>query len=509
MKKKLLLMILDGWGEGKQDHSNVIHNANTPFVESLHDNPEWKYSKINTSGECVGLPKGQMGNSEVGHLNIGAGRVVYQDFVKINKSVENNEISENIELNKAFAYAKQNKKAIHLIGLVSEGGVHSSIKHLEKLCEIATLAGVNDIFIHALTDGRDTDPYSGRDFIAGLENNISSTNARIASVCGRYYTMDRDKRWERVKKGYDLMIQGIGKPFTSAIEGIESSYAAKISDEFIEPIVIVDDEKKPIATIQENDVVICFNFRTDRLREITTVLTQTDYSDYGMKTLPLYYLTMTRYDEQFKNVHVIFDKDFLTNTLGEVISKNGLRQIRIAETEKYPHVTFFFSGGREEMFEHENRILIQSPKVSTYDLQPSMSAFEVKDAIIKELEQESADFVCLNFANADMVGHTGVYEAIKEAVETVDMCVSEIVPIAQEHGYSIIITSDHGNADYAVNPDGSPNTAHSLNPVPLFLYDPSVKSILPTGRLSNIAPTILKIMNIEVPNIMDPSLIEE
>jgi len=508
MKTKLLLMILDGWGEGSPDHSNVIYNANTPFIKSLYKNPDWKYSRLNTSGESVGLPEGQMGNSEVGHLNIGAGRVVYQDFVKINKSVESNEIAQNITLNEAFAYAKQHQKAIHLVGLVSDGGVHSSTKHLEKICEIASLSGVNNIYIHALTDGRDTDPYSGKTYISDLEKNISSTNAKIASICGRYYTMDRDKRWERVKKGYDLMVHGKGKPFYSPITAIEDSYALKISDEFIEPIIIIDKEQQPIGIIQPNDVVICFNFRTDRLREITTVLTQRDFPEYEMQTIPLHYLTMTRYDEQFKNIHIIYDKEDITETLGEVISKRGLRQIRIAETEKYPHVTFFFSGGREEIFDNEKRIMIPSPKVATYDLQPSMSAIEVKDAIIQELQNETAEFICLNFANADMIGHTGVYDAITNAVETVDFCVSEIVPVAVEHTYAVIITADHGNADYAVNADGSPNTAHSLNQVPLFLYTPDIFALHSEGRLSNIAPTILQIMGIDVPDSMDSSLID-
>jgi 2,3-bisphosphoglycerate-independent phosphoglycerate mutase len=505
--KKLLLMILDGWGEGNHDTSDVIYQSKTDFVKNLRQEPHWKYTKLHACGEHVGLPDGQMGNSEVGHLNIGAGRVIYQDFVKINKAVAENTISENAVLNEAFQYAKQKQVKVHYIGLVSDGGVHSSTKHLMKLCELGTSAGLQKQFIHVLTDGRDTDPYSGKGYIEELEEFLRGTSARIASVCGRYYTMDRDKRWERVKKGYDLMVYGTGNRFHSAEEAIRASYDAGITDEFIEPTVITDANGNPLALIEPDDVVICFNFRTDRLREITTVLTQKDMPEFGMHTIPLNYYTMTRYDEKFENIRIIFDNENVDQTLGEIIASAGLKQIRIAETEKYPHVTFFFSGGREEPFENERRILIQSPKVATYDLKPSMSAVEVKDAILPEINGRTAHFICLNFANADMVGHTGVYEAIREAVEAVDRCVAEIVPAAIRNEYSVMIIADHGNADYAVNEDGTPNTAHSLNMVPCFLYHPGSPELKQGGRLSNIAPTILQIMGLPVPEIMDESLL--
>lgn len=505
--KRFLLLILDGWGEGNKDKSDVIFNARTDFMKSLGNNPQWKYTRLHACGEYVGLPDGQMGNSEVGHLNIGAGRVIYQDFVRINKACVDNSIAENAELNNAFRHALENNVKIHYIGLVSDGGVHSSTKHLMKLCELGTKAGVKNQFVHVLTDGRDTDPYSGIGYVKELSDFLEGTSARIASVCGRYYTMDRDKRWERVKKGYDLLVSGTGNPFQSVIEAIKSSYDAGVTDEFIGPSVITDEQNKPLAVIEENDVVVCFNFRTDRLREITTVLTQKDIPEYGMHSLPLYYVTMTRYDEKFENIRVIFDNENLHQTLGEIIASAGLKQIRIAETEKYPHVTFFFSGGRETPFENERRILIQSPKVATYDLKPSMSAVEVKDAILPEIHAKSADFICLNFANADMVGHTGVYEAIREAVETVDKCVSEVVPAAIENDYSVMIIADHGNADFAINEDGTPNTAHSLNMVPCYLYHPGSYSLKHGKRLSNIAPTILKLMGIEIPAIMDEPLL--
>lgn len=504
--KKVLLTILDGWGEGKGDASDVIKNAETKFIKSLYNNPDWKYSKIHTCGEFVGLPANQMGNSEVGHLNIGAGRVVYQDFVKINRAVADNSISENMELLKAYNYAIKNNVSVHYIGLVSDGGVHSSIEHLEKLINVADNLSLKKQFVHVLTDGRDTDPYSGLGFIKKIEDFLHPSNARIASVCGRYFTMDRDKRWERVKKGYDLMVKGQGQKFQTAVEAIEYNYSKQITDEFIEPSVIIGNDNDPLAQIKENDVVICFNFRTDRLREITQVLHQKDMLEFDMKKLDLYYVTMTRYDEKFENVNVLFDKDDLSNTIGEIISKHGYSQIRIAETEKYPHVTFFFSGGREKEFEKEKRILIPSPKVATYDLKPEMSALEVKAAIIPEIQKSSAEFICLNFANADMVGHTGNYNAIKKAVETVDSCVSEIVKEAIQQDYAIIITADHGNADFAINDDGSPNTAHSLNTVPLFLYNKGVKDLKLEGQLSNIAPTVLKMMDISIPEFMDEPL---
>ena len=504
----MLLIILDGWGIGKKDRADVIYNARTDYVKSLETNKQWSYTQLYACGEYVGLPHGQMGNSEVGHLNIGAGRVVYQDFVKINKAVENNSISQNQVLNQAFQYAKEKDAKVHYIGLVSDGGVHSSTSHLVKLCEIGTLAGVEKQFVHVLTDGRDTDPNSGLGYVDELEDLLSDTTAKIASVCGRYYTMDRDKRWERVKRGYDLLIKGQGMPFDSAIDAIQDSYNRGITDEFIEPSVITDENSNPVALISPHDVVICFNFRTDRLREITQVLTQKDMPDFKMSTMPLHYLTMTRYDEKFKDMHVIFDNENITQTLGEIVSENGLRQLRIAETEKYPHVTFFFSGGRENVFNLENRIMVPSPKVATYDLQPEMSAFEVKDAVIEEIKNETADFICLNFANADMVGHTGVYPAIKKAVEVVNQCVSEIAPLAISKQYSVMIIADHGNADHALNDDGSPNTAHSLNQVPCFLFHKEKKNLKEGGRLSNVAPTILQLMELPVPEIMDESLID-
>ena len=498
MNKKVLLVILDGWGIGDGSRSDAIATANTSFMKSLALNNNIGRSRLNASGEYVGLPDGQMGNSEVGHLNIGAGRIVYQDLVRINKSVKDGSIANNEVIKNAYKYAKENDKSVHFIGLVSDGGVHSSTKHLMKLCDIAKDYGLNKVFIHVLTDGRDTDPKSGYGFVKELEEHLKISTGKIASLCGRYYTMERDKRWERIKQGYDLMVKGIGKAFNNVLEAIQDSYNNNVTDEFIKPVVITDSSGNPVATIKENDVVICFNFRTDRLREITIALTQNDMPEYGMKTIPLYYVTMARYDENFKNVKVIFDKDDVKDSLGEVLSKYGKKQLRIAETEKYPHVTFFFSGGREKAFEGEKRIMIPSPKVATYDLKPSMSANEVKEAVIKEIFTEGPDFICLNFANADMVGHTGVYPAIIEALETVDRCVKEVFEAAKSKKYSIIITADHGNADYAINEDGSPNTAHTNNPVPLYLIDDKYKSIK-EGKLADIAPSILKIMELPIP----------
>lgn len=492
---------MDGWGEGRHNASDAIWNANTPFIKSLYNNPQVGYSRLNACGEEVGLPQGQMGNSEVGHLNIGAGRVVYQDLVRINKAVEDHSIDENPVIKEAYSYAKTHNKQVHFLGLVSDGGVHSATQHLVRLCELTKQHGLAKVFVHVLTDGRDTDPFSGLGFVGGLMESIKDTPARIGSVCGRYYTMDRDKRWERVKKGYDLMTQGFGEAFASPLDAIQASYDNNITDEFIKPSVMVNEQGAPLTTVQTGDVFICFNFRTDRLREISIALTQRDMPEHGMKTLPLHYVTMARYDETFENVHVIFDKEDVTETLGEVISKAGKRQLRIAETEKYPHVTFFFSGGREEPFEGEERIMIPSPKVATYDLQPSMSALEVKEAVLAVLKRGEVDFICLNFANGDMVGHTGVYQAIIEAVETVDLCVAEITPVATEAGYTLLITADHGNADNALNDDYTPNTAHSLNQVPLFLLDKEYKQ-LSDGRLSDLAPTILHLMDIPVPAAM-------
>lgn len=506
--KKMLLMILDGWGEGDHSKSDAIWNANIPFIKSLYNNPEWAYSRLNPAGEAVGLPEGQMGNSEVGHLNIGGGRVVYQDLVRINIAVRDGSIEKNTSIIDAYNYARQNNKAVHLIGLIGDGGVHSMSSHLLKLCDIAQKENLERVFIHAITDGRDTDPHSGYEFVKTVKEHIKESVSEIATICGRYYTMDRDKRWERVKLGYDLMVHGKGKQSSCVLEAIKESYDEGITDEFIKPVVITDKNNKPVGLINKGDVVICFNFRTDRLREITTVLSQKDMPEYGMSAMELYYLTMTRYDDSFKNVHIIYDKEDLNDTLGEVISKKGKKQIRIAETEKYPHVTFFFSGGREETFEGEKRILIPSPKVATYDLQPEMSAYLVKDAIIPEIEKGDTDFICLNFANADMVGHTGFWNSIVKALETVDLCVKQIAETAIQSGYSVIITADHGNADFAVNDDGSPNTAHSTNLVPFFLYDNVFKK-LKDGKLADIAPTILKIMDIPVPELMTGQILVE
>ncbi len=495
-KKKVMLMILDGWGVGDKSGSDCIFQGNTPYIDSLMQN--YPTSQLLTCGKDVGLPNGQMGNSEVGHLNIGAGRVVYQDLVKINLAIKDNSINKNEQLVRAFSYARDHSKSVHFIGLVSEGGVHSMQTHLYKLCDITQYYGLKDVFIHALTDGRDTDPRSGIGFVKNLVNHLKLSNGKIASLIGRYYTMDRDNRWDRVKEGYDLMVNGMGKKSQDILQSMQESYNAGITDEFIKPIVMVDDADKPVGTIKEGDVVICFNFRTDRLRQITKALTQQDFPELGMHTLNLEYYTMTNYDEYFKGINIIFEKDNVKNTLGEIVSKAGKKQIRIAETEKYAHVTFFFSGGREKEFENEKRILIPSPKVATYDLQPEMSAYKVKNAIVDELRKQEVDFVCLNFANGDMVGHTGVKSAILEAVEAVDNCVSEVIESAKANGYDVMIIADHGNADYAVNSDGSPNTAHSLNPVPCILVSNRFNKIR-NGILADVAPTILTIMGLDVP----------
>jgi 2,3-bisphosphoglycerate-independent phosphoglycerate mutase len=499
MKKKLILMILDGWGVGDGSKSDVIGSTSTPFLDTLRDRDDVVYTTLKACGEDVGLPEGQMGNSEVGHLNIGAGRVVYQDLVRINKSVSDDTMSQNPVLQEALSYASLNSRKVHFLGLVSDGGVHAATPHLFKLIEVAESHGLKDIFVHVLTDGRDTDPRSGNGYIQELEGFLMGKHARIASVCGRYYTMDRDKRWERVKRGYDLLLKGIGNRYKSAAEAIAGSYSKGITDEFIEPSVITGENGLPLAVVSEGDVLICFNFRTDRLREITTVLTQKDMPEYGMMTLPLHYLTMTVYDDAFHGIRVIYDKETITDTLGEVMQKHAVTQIRIAETEKYPHVTFFFSGGREEPFKGESRILIPSPRdVATYDLKPGMSAREITKAILPELKKGEAGFICLNFANGDMVGHTGVYEAIEEAVKTVDQCAGQVAEEAVKNGYAVIITADHGNADYAVNEDGSPNTAHSLNEVPFYLINTPYKT-LRQGILADIAPTILEIMGLPIP----------
>ena len=492
-------MILDGWGEGDKTPANAMNQANIPFIKSLYSSAATCHLKV--SGEDVGLPEGQMGNSEVGHLNIGAGRIVYQDFVRINLAIKDNSISQNKVITDAYDYAKLNKKSVHFFGLVSDGGVHSSTKHLMKLCDMAKEHDLKNVFIHAFTDGRDTDPHSGKQYVAELEEHLKNSAGKIATVCGRYYAMDRDKRWERIKQAYDMLVSGQGNFSKSSLEAMQKSYDEGVTDEFIKPAVILDDSDKPITVLKDGDVVICFNFRTDRLREITTVLTQKDMPEQGMKTMPLYYLTMTRYDESFHHIHIIFDKDDLKNTMGEILASAGKTQLRIAETEKYPHVTFFFSGGREDEFPGESRVMIPSPKVATYDLKPSMSAIEVKDAVLNEINKNVFDFICLNFANADMVGHTGVMPAIIEALETVDRCVKEVTEAALKLGYSIMVTADHGNADHAVNDDGSPNTAHSMNVVPCFLIDDTYHS-MKDGRLCDIAPTLLTIMNLPIPSDM-------
>jgi 2,3-bisphosphoglycerate-independent phosphoglycerate mutase len=499
---KAVLIILDGWGIGNKGKSDVIAQANTSYMDSLKKT--YPNSQLSACGENVGLPEGQMGNSEVGHLNIGAGRVVYQDLVRINKAIKDNSIAKNNTLSTAFLYAKENKKSVHFIGLIGPGGVHSMSHHLYKLCDLTKDYNLENVFIHALTDGRDTDPKSGHGFMAELVDHLKKSNGRIASLIGRYYTMDRDKRWERIREGYDLMVYGKGKQYKDVLIAIEDSYANGFTDEFIKPVVIIDANGIPIGTIKEGDVVICFNYRTDRLRQITTVLTQKDMPEYEMKVIPLHYLTLTTYDESFKGIKVVFEKQNISKTLGEIISKAGFKQIRIAETEKYAHVTFFFNGGRELEFEGEERILISSPKVPTYDLQPEMSAPEVADAIVFELKKAEIDFVCLNFANCDMVGHTGVYEAIRKAVEIVDQSVKKVVEAAKANNYDVLIIADHGNADYALNNDGSPNTAHSLNPVPCILVSDRYKKIN-SGILADVAPTLLKILDLPTPEEMTGS----
>jgi len=502
--KKLALIILDGWGIGNGSKSDAIAHSHVPFYRSLLQN--YPHSELKTFGENVGLPEGQMGNSEVGHMNIGAGRIVYQDLVRINKEVRENTIAQNPALLEALAYAKAGDKTVHLMGLVSDGGVHSSQEHLHKLCDIASTYGIKKVFIHAFLDGRDTDPRSGLEFITRLQDHIKGSGPRIASLIGRYYAMDRDKRWERIKLAYDLLVEGKGKEFWLASDAVKSSYEEGITDEFVKPVVITDVDGKAIGVIREGDVVICFNFRTDRCREITQVLTQKSMPEQGMHTVPLFYVTMANYDETFRNVHVMYEKDNLKNTLGEVISAAGKKQIRIAETEKYPHVTFFFNGGREEPFAGEKRIMIPSPKVATYDLQPEMSAEIVTSSILPEIEKGESDFICLNFANPDMVGHTGVYSAVVKAVECIDSCLRNIVECGLKKGYSFIIIADHGNADYMINPDGSPNTAHSTNPVPFIVIDKDVHQVM-NGKLGDIAPSILHLLGIPIPKEMNGNVL--
>ncbi len=501
MNKRVLLMILDGWGLGNNPEVSAIAQAHTPFMDRAWT--EYSHSKLIASGLEVGLPEGQMGNSEVGHMNIGAGRVVYQDLVKINKAIQEHTIKDNPILQSALEHAKKSGKKIHLIGLVSDGGVHSHIDHLKGLCGLISEQGLgSQLFVHAFTDGRDCDPKSGIKFITDLERFLNQHGGTIASVVGRYFAMDRDQRWERVKKAYDALINGVGQATSSLVEGIGRSYEAGITDEFIEPLIAIDQEGSPKAKIESGDTVICFNFRTDRGRQITQVLTQMDFDEYEMQRLDLNYITLTNYDQTFKGVQVVFEKDNLENTLGEVLSRAGRSQIRIAETEKYPHVTFFFSGGREEPFEGEERILCPSPKVATYDLQPEMSANDIAEAIIPQITNQAADFICLNFANPDMVGHTGVFEAAVKACEVVDECAFRVSLAALEADYTTLIIADHGNSDILINEDGSPNTAHTTNLVPCILVDKELRPTLQDGKLGDIAPTILKLMGIEAPSEM-------
>lgn len=500
-------MILDGWGIALNKKVSAVDQANTPFIDSLYG--KYAHSKLEASGLAVGLPEGQMGNSEVGHMNIGAGRVVYQDLVRINKAIDDRELDGNKVLNEAFDYAVKNNRKIHLIGLVSDGGVHSHIAHLKGLISIAHRRGISDLFVHAFMDGRDTDPKSGAGYLRDLTEHMAKTTGTVASVIGRYYAMDRDKRWERVKLAYDLLVKGTGEKASDPIAAVQRSYDNSVTDEFIKPIVLTSADGRPLATIGDGDVVLCFNFRTDRGREITQVLTQQDFPDHGMKALTLYYITLTTYDESFRDVRTIFQKDNLEKTLGEVVADAGRKQIRIAETEKYPHVTFFFSGGRETVFEGESRILCPSPKVATYDLQPEMSANDIKDKIIPELNAKSADFICLNFANPDMVGHTGVFEAAVKACETVDRCAHQVTEAALRNGYSTIIIADHGNADVMINEDGTPNTAHTTNLVPCILVDDSYRGKLKDGKLGDLAPTILNLMGLPVPEQMTGNVLLE
>jgi 2,3-bisphosphoglycerate-independent phosphoglycerate mutase len=506
-QKRVILIIMDGWGIGKVASADAIQNANVPFIQSLYSN--YPHTTLITCGEAVGLPEGQMGNSEVGHLNLGAGRIVYQELQRINVAVRDGSFAKNEKLLAAIRYAKMNNKPLHLLGLVSDGGVHSHINHLKAILDVCKQESLQNVFIHAFTDGRDCDPKSGLGFIKELQEYLDKTTGKIASICGRYYAMDRDKRWERIYLAYNAMVNGLGEKKISAAEALEDSYQKNITDEFIKPVVIVDNYSRPVSTIKDGDVAICFNFRTDRCREITQVLTQEDKPEFGMKKLSLHYTTMTEYDSTYKKVEVIFENDNLHNTLGEILQQNGLKQIRIAETEKYPHVTFFFSGGRETPFEGEKRILIPSPKVATYDLKPEMSAYEVTDALLPEIQNKTADFICLNYANADMVGHTGVWEAAIKAVETVDQCVKKVVSAALENDYAIFLTADHGNSDYMINEDGTPNTAHTLNPVPLFIIDKNWKGKISPGKLADIAPTILTLMGLPIPKEMTGNILIE
>jgi 2,3-bisphosphoglycerate-independent phosphoglycerate mutase len=508
MSKKAMLIIMDGWGKGQDLKADAIRSAQPEFVNSLY--ARYPNAELITCGEAVGLPDGQMGNSEVGHLNLGAGRIVYQELQRVNVAIKQHTLANNKALQDTFTYAVDHEKTLHFIGLCSDGGVHAHINHLEALCIYAKNAGVKKIAIHAFTDGRDCDPKSGLDFIKQLQFFCTTHNIVLASICGRYFAMDRDKRWERVSKAYQAMVHGVGTPSYNLEESIVQSYVNGVTDEFIEPIIHVDAFGAPQATIQPNDAVICFNFRTDRCREITEALTQEDFEAFNMQKMPLYYTTLTEYDKTYENVHVVFNTDNLNNTLGEVLEKNNKTQLRVAETEKYPHVTFFFSGGRENNFVGERRIMKDSPKeVPTYDLRPEMSAYLLKDAVIEDIQNNQPDFICMNFANADMVGHTGVWDAVVQAVKTVDECVKEIIPVALQNGYGVFLTADHGNSDYMVNEDGSPNTQHSLNPVPLFLISNDYKGTIKDGKLGDIAPTILAYMGIPKPQEMTGDILIE
>ncbi len=504
-QKKVMLLIMDGWGLGKVKSSDAIQNANTPFVTSLYS--KYPNTTLVTCGEAVGLPEGQMGNSEVGHLNLGAGRIVYQELQRINVAIRDGSFAKNKTLLESIRFAKENKKPLHLLGLVSDGGVHSHLNHLKAIIDVCEEQGLKDVFIHAFTDGRDTDPKSGLGFIRDLQQYLNRKLGKIATVSGRYFAMDRDKRWERIKLAYDAMVNGAGEKAPDAIAAVQQSYDKKITDEFIKPTVILDEAQKPLATIKDDDVAICFNFRTDRCREISQVLTQKNMPEFGMRKLSLHYTTMTEYDQTFQNVHIIFEADNLVNTIGEIVAQHGLKQIRIAETEKYPHVTFFFSGGREIPFDGEKRIMIASPKVATYDLKPEMSAYEVTDAIVPEIENKTAEFICLNYANADMVGHSGVWEAAIKAVETVDKCVERVVTAALRNDYAVFLTADHGNADYMINEDGTPNTAHTLNPVPFFVIDQQFRGRVQPGKLADLAPTMLKMMKLTIPPEMTGNIL--
>lgn len=492
-------MILDGWGMTQNPAVSAPFQAKTPFIDRIWE--EYPHATLRTDGEFVGLPDGQMGNSEVGHMNLGAGRVVYQNLVMINKALREDTLGKEKTLVDAFAYAKEKGKNIHILGLVSDGGIHSHINHLKGLLKVAKEQKAENVFVHAFTDGRDCDPKSGAGFIADIQEYMTQTTGKLASVVGRYFAMDRDNRWERVKKAYDVVVNAVGMPTQNAVNSLKESYAQGVTDEFIEPMVVVDEKGNPLAKIAPDDVVIFFNYRTDRGRELTQVLSQQDFPEQGMKKLPLYYVTMTNYDKNFENIHIVYNNDNLVNTLGEVLSKAGKKQIRIAETEKYPHVTFFFSGGREEPFEGESRLLCPSPKVATYDLKPEMSAYDIRNAIIPELQKQQADFVCLNFANGDMVGHTGVLEAAMKACEAVDACAQAVIETGLENGYSTLVIADHGNCEVMANEDGSPNTAHTTNPVPFILVDKD-KITVKDGILGDIAPTILKMIGVAQPKEM-------